>query len=205
MGHYKTMLECIRRGANTIPNLVITIAYIALSTATPLNRWQRASQVMLEKGKGRYIENLRIIQLCEAELNFILHTIWGNRLIRHAMKHKVLDKAQYASPGHTCNNAVLNKKLFHGLLRQSLSPGILTDYDTTAAFDRFLTGLSIVTCQHIGLPRISWTFMFNLLKEMSFHLVTSFGKSSNSFYNNENNITRQGVLQGSSSAGPLSC
>jgi hypothetical protein len=55
MGHYKTMLECIQQGANSIPNLVITLVHIALSTATPLNRWQRASQVMLEKGKGRYI------------------------------------------------------------------------------------------------------------------------------------------------------
>jgi hypothetical protein len=80
-GHYKTLLECIRRGNPLLPQLIIDIAYISLSTASPLQRWQTASQVMLEKGKGRYIENLRIIQLCKADLNFVLHVIWGNRLI----------------------------------------------------------------------------------------------------------------------------
>jgi hypothetical protein len=36
---------------------------------------------MIEKGKGRYIENLWIIQVVEANLNFVLHTIWGHQLI----------------------------------------------------------------------------------------------------------------------------
>jgi hypothetical protein len=45
--------------------------------------------------------------------------------------------------------------------------------------------------------------MFNLLKGMSFHLVTGFGKSTSTFLNNQNNICGQGVLQGSSSAGPI--
>jgi hypothetical protein len=67
---------------------------------------------MLEKGKGRFIENLRIIQLCEADLNVVLHTIWGHQLIRNATSHLALDKSQYAVPGQTCNNAVLNKVLF---------------------------------------------------------------------------------------------
>ena len=42
---------------------------------------------MLEKGKGRFIENLRIIQLVEADLNFVLHVFWGKRLPRHALYH----------------------------------------------------------------------------------------------------------------------
>jgi hypothetical protein len=120
-------------------------------------------------------QNLRIIQLCEADLNFILHIIWGKRLIRHALRHKALNTAQYALPGKTCSNAVLNKQLFLDLSRQTLTPGVLTDYDVTAAFDRVLTGLSIVTCQRVGLPCIAGTFMFNLLKDMSFHLITGFG------------------------------
>ncbi len=34
----------------------------------------------LEKWKGNYIEHLRIIQLCEANLNFTLHVLWGKRM-----------------------------------------------------------------------------------------------------------------------------
>jgi hypothetical protein len=81
MGHYKAMVECIRLSNNLIADIVLFIAHLALSTGTSLEHWQFASQVMIEKGKGRYIDNLRIIRLCEADLNFILHTIWGNRLI----------------------------------------------------------------------------------------------------------------------------
>jgi hypothetical protein len=158
---------------------------------------------MIKKGKGRYVENLRIIQLCEADLNFMLHTIWGHRLIRHAMSHNAMDRAQFALSGHTCNNAVLNKRLFLDLSRQTLTPGILTDYDATATFDRVLGSLSVVTCQRIGLPRVAGHFMFNLLKGMSFHLVTGFGKSTSTFLSNQNNICGQGVLQGSSSAGHI--
>jgi hypothetical protein len=105
---------------------------------------------MIEKGKRRFIDNLQIIQLVEADLNFVLHTIWGYQLIRQALHHSALDKAQFALPGQTCNNAVLSKILFLDLSRQTLSPGILTDYDATAAFDRVLLNLSVITCQRLG-------------------------------------------------------
>jgi hypothetical protein len=35
-GHYRTMLECICRKEESIPNLVLNIAYISLHTASPL-------------------------------------------------------------------------------------------------------------------------------------------------------------------------
>lgn len=177
------MLECIHRDNPLLPEIIISIAYLSLATETPLHRWQVASQIMIEKGKGRYVEDLRIIQLCKADQNFILHIIWGHRLIRHALHHKSLDPTQYALPGHTCNNVVLNKSLFLDLSRQTLSPGILTDYDATAAFNRVLAGLSIVTWQRVSLPRTAGNFMFNLLKEMQFNLVTGFSQSADRFNN----------------------
>jgi len=158
---------------------------------------------MLEKGKGKFIENLRFIQLCEADLNYILHTIWGYRLTTQAIKYSALDNMQYALPGQICNNAVQNKLLFLDLSRQNLSPGILTDYVTTAAFDRVLVGISAITCQRVGLPRIAGYFMFYLLKNMKFNLITGLGKSSSSYDNTQDGQTEQGVLQGSSSAAPI--
>jgi len=80
MGHYKTMLNCIQTDNPMIPNLIVNIAYISLVTGSSLSRWKTACQVMLEKGKGRFIENLHIIQLCD----FMLHTKWGYCLICHA-------------------------------------------------------------------------------------------------------------------------
>jgi hypothetical protein len=61
MGHYKIALECIWRDSPTFPDLIKSIAQISLLTATPLDCWNKASQVMLEKGKGKFIENLCII------------------------------------------------------------------------------------------------------------------------------------------------
>jgi hypothetical protein len=132
-----------------IPSLIIDIAYISLIIASPLSCWNTASQVMLEKGKGYFIENLCIIQLCEADLNFVFHFIWGHRLFRHASSHQALDPAQYTLPGQICNNAVLKKTLFFNLSRQTLSLGILLDFDATAAFDRVIAGLSIETCKRV--------------------------------------------------------
>ena len=45
--------------------------------------------------------------------------------------------------------------------------------------------------------------MFHLLKHMTFHLVTGFGVSTESYNNTNEGITGQGVLQGSSSAAPI--
>jgi hypothetical protein len=90
--------------------------------------------------------------------------------------------------------------LFLDLSRQTMAPGILKDYDMTAAFDRVLADLASITCQPVGLPNIAESFMFHILKHMSFHLVTGFGQSAESFKNDQDGVTGQGVLQGSSSA-----
>jgi hypothetical protein len=79
----------------------------------------------------------------------------------------------------------------------------MSDFDATAAFDRVLSELSIITCQRVGLPRIARTFMYPFLKDMEFHLITGFRKSLTTYYNTNDNKTGQGVLQGSSSACPI--
>jgi hypothetical protein len=78
-----------------------------------------------------------------------------------------------------------------------------TDFDASAAFDRVLAGLSIATCERVGLPRIAGLFMYNLLHNMKFHLITGFGQSSSFYINDTDGITGQGVLQGSSFAAPI--
>jgi hypothetical protein len=77
-------------------------------------------------------------------------------------------------------------------------------YHATAAFDRVLAGLSIISCQQMGLPYIAGAFMFHLLQQMSFHLMTGFSQSASTFSNNDNlALPGQGVLQGRSLAAPI--
>jgi len=198
MGHYKVMLDGIRQNQPTLAEITLAISQTSLVASYPLTRWRVADQVMIEKGKGIYIENLRIIQLVEVDLNFILHVIWGHR---HAHDYNLFYTIQYAIPGKTCNNAVWNKLLFLDLSRQTLSPGIMKDYDAASALDRVLIGLTIVTCERMGLHRHASMFMYHPLKRMNFHLITGFGTLIASFSNDDNpQQIGQGVLQGSSSA-----
>jgi hypothetical protein len=204
MGHYKILAEHADHECHDIVEIIVMLINTSIITSKPLKRWKQSSQIMIEKGKGHYIENLRIIQLCEADLNFCLNIIWGNKLIRHATSKDALDKAQYALPGMTCNSAVWNKVLFCDLIRQNLSTGMVTDYDATAAFDRVLHSVAYITCRRLGLPQHACLFMHHLLQQMEFHVVTGFGSSTSSFSNNSDPLhVGQGVLQGSSSAAPL--
>ncbi len=79
-------------------------------------------------------------------------------MIRTALKNNALNDSQYAIPGQTCHSAVWNKVLYCDLLRQTLSPGIMTDYDATAAFDRVLHAMTIITCQRFGIGAINTIF-----------------------------------------------
>ena len=61
------------------------------------------------KGKGPQVEFLWIIQLIEANLNWILKLIWGYYLNRAINNAGAYDDAQFAVPGQTCCSAVVNK------------------------------------------------------------------------------------------------
>jgi hypothetical protein len=77
LGHHKSITIAAQTGKNILADTIVTIINVAIQSSTPLIRWQHCAQVMLEKGKGNYIEDLRIIQLCKADLNFALHILWG--------------------------------------------------------------------------------------------------------------------------------
>jgi hypothetical protein len=54
------------------------------------------------------------------------------------------------------------------------------------------------------MPHYASIFLYNLLQNMEFTLLTGFGESNVSFKNNEDPVQiGQGMLQGSSSAAPM--
>jgi hypothetical protein len=67
MGLYKVMLDGIRQFNPILAEIFIAIAHTSLIALYPLARLKVANQVMIEKGKVIFIENLRIIQLVEAD------------------------------------------------------------------------------------------------------------------------------------------
>ena len=155
-GHLKTFAKMEDA---TVRNTIIQIAATAVAMQQPLDRWLRCTQVMLDKGKGVYINNLRIIQLLEADLNFIIGFIWSKRLNQAANRADLFNTSQYALPGKTCNSAVLKKVLFFDLLRQTQQAGSIVDFDAKAAYDSIIPALATVTCMRMGLPRGAGNFM----------------------------------------------
>ena len=68
IGHYKAIL-----GDDDLVDLVVAMLNIGFSTGVALERWKRTVSVMLEKDKGSpKLHRLRIIQLFEADYNFLL-------------------------------------------------------------------------------------------------------------------------------------
>ena len=88
----------------------------------------------------------------------------------------------------------VKQKFIFGPLPTNNDTRNTTNYDATAAFNRILAGLASITCHQVGLPHIAGNVMFQLLKQMSFHLVTGFSQLDDCFKNDQDGITGQGVL-----------
>jgi hypothetical protein len=178
VGHY---IVAAKAEDPTLRQIYCHIAATAFIMSLPLPRWEQCLQVMLDKGKGHRIDKLRIIQLVEADLNFVLKLIWGHRLNQAAYQNQLYNESQFAIIGKTCTSAMLNKVLFADITRQSHRPACMTDNDNKAAFDRILPALSIVTCRRLGLPNSAAFFIFSLLKHMEFKVGTGHGISPKSY------------------------
>ena len=201
--HYSHMKVIARMEDSTVRDTIVRVAATAVAAKQPLDRWLRCTQVMLDKGKGVYINNLRIIQLLEADLNFTLWFIWSKRLNQAATNSGLFNTSQYALPGKTCSSAVLKKVLFFDLLRQSQQTGSIVDFDVKAAYDSLIPALATVTCMRMGLPRGAGDFMTQLINNMEYSVATGLGESTKTYNAGTNPFFKcQGGMQGSTSAAP---
>ena len=87
VGHY---IVAARAKNPVLRSIVCKIAYFALITSAPLPRWGDCLLTMLEKGKGPFIEKLRIIQIAESDFNFVLGLLWGRRLSQKCQTEKLM-------------------------------------------------------------------------------------------------------------------
>lgn len=169
-GHYKVILELIKEEKYEIIDTILAIINISIITSTPLRRWTKATQIMIDKGKGINVENLRIIQLLEADLNFILNIIWGYRMIRNSLSDSSIVRCQFSLPEAPCHGAAWNKLTFLDLVRKSLLPSIMIHYDAAAAFDRVLLVVAFLTCRRLGIPDNAGLLLHHLLQQVNFNL-----------------------------------
>ena len=106
-GHYKTASVAAHLPEDHPDNYYELARIYAIMCSLPLkhgfapNRWRHCVDAILEKIPGQpRIKKLRIIMLYEADFNFVLKLIWGNRLVQNAEYHKALGNSNHGSrPG----------------------------------------------------------------------------------------------------------
>ena len=79
-------------------SIMVTIINIGLCSRTTLERWKQTISVMLEKDKNiPTIDRLMIIQMFEADFNFLLALVFGHCLMAFARTHCGFNESQYGS------------------------------------------------------------------------------------------------------------
>jgi len=76
------------------------------------DRWLDVLDVMLEKGKGNVVNELRVMQIIEAYLQSLMRTFLSLRIEHKIEKEKRLSKYDYGSrKGYSAEVALLDKRL----------------------------------------------------------------------------------------------
>ena len=175
IGHYKAILE-----HEDLVDLLVSMLNIGINTGCALSRWQQTVSVMLEKDKGSpKIDRLRIIQLFEADYNFLLSLVLGHRLMNFARKHCHFNESQYGSlKGKQAQSAILNKILTYDYFRMQKENAATAEFDAAANYDRILPAIAVIACQRLGLAKKIGDLFFNSLDRLKHKVRTSYGLST---------------------------
>jgi len=77
------------------------------------------------------------------------------------------------------------------------------DNDATAAFDRVLPALCVVTCRQLGMPKAAQRFFFRILRQMVYTVTTAHGTSTQTYTaSGAGKAPGQGVIQGGGASSP---
>jgi hypothetical protein len=112
--HYKACADGSKDGlADTLAEIHAAMASIPLETVFCPERWQHVLDIILEKIPGiARSNNLRIIQLLEADMNQVLRAAFARNVTKLAQSHKgVIINHQYGRSHRTRISPILNKLL----------------------------------------------------------------------------------------------
>ncbi|KAI2496067.1 hypothetical protein MHU86_18439 [Fragilaria crotonensis] len=178
LGHYKALiqdpilLESFRKFLN-----------IAISRGIAIPRWSKAVNVMIEKDSGSpKINRLRIIHLFEADYNLFLKIMWGSRLVRQAVRLRLLNDGQHGSvPGRTTMDPVMLNQLTTDLCRVLKVNYARFDNDASACFDRIIVALGMLAARRCGMPTEAVRTHAKSLELMQYMVKTIYGTSEQSY------------------------
>ena len=180
-----------------------TVCHIPYATGYSPSDWKTSINTMIpKKGKKPEVENLRTINLMEAEFNFNNKKM-GRDVGACAERNKLLPKEQYGSrTGHQARHHGANKKLLYDLAHFQRKPMILCSTDAKSNYDRILHSMASMAMRRLGLPSQPITCMITTIQQMEHYIRTGFGDSDITMSGVDNDVPFQGILQGNGS-GPV--
>jgi hypothetical protein len=182
--HYKACAEGSDDGiADLLSTVHAAMMSVPLDAGFCPSRWKHAVDVMLEKIPGvSRSDNLRIIQLLEADLNQVLRIAFARNIGRLAKEHEgIISKHQYGRTHKTCTTPVLNKLLTVQLIIQKKIEGIVFDNDARGCYDRIITGIALACLRKIGYSKNSTCMLGLLWSQLEHHVATAYGVSDKTY------------------------
>ncbi len=131
-GHYKAAIQ------DTLSTKILAqqLIMIARSGILPEN-WSIGLQVMLEKIAGVcLVENLRAIQVYEADFNCYNQFIFGSQALQALTTSGYVPEELFSQKGSTTKETKFNKTLMADLSRQARHPMTSVSGDTAYCYDR---------------------------------------------------------------------
>jgi hypothetical protein len=178
--HYKV---CAEGSDDGIVDLLSTVhadmMSVPLDAGCCPSRWKHAVDVMLEKIPGvSRSDNLRIIQLLEADLNQVLRIAFARNIGRLAKEHEgIISKHQYGRAHKTYMTPMLNKFLTVQLIIQKRIEDIVFDNDAQGCYDRIISGIALACFRRIGYSKNSTRMLGLLWSQLEHHVATAYGVS----------------------------
>ena len=192
-GHYK---------AGVTDDIILMTHYILAEipfrAGYSLNRWKKATNLMLLKSAGLYnVDELRTIVLYEADLNQNCK-FFGRQLMHHTVPQDRIAKEQYSRPGRKSIDHAINRRLIFNLSRYQKSSFSMTSCDLKSCYDRVAHTPAMLALLGFGAPKQPLLSLFHSIQNMRYTTRTTYGDSSKTFGGMEEGFTAkpQGFGQG---------
>lgn len=179
-------LKCLSK-SEVIMKLLEKFYSKLMKNRVTLKRWKKAIVVMLEKGKGPIIYNLRIIQLICSDLQSLMRTV-VIPVASELVDEIKLNLSQYTRKQATTISALVEKRLI-------IESAVLTRDDCvwlvsviTACYNRHIKEIGEVLLISHGVNEDSVATLFKALGEMETQVQTDFGVNKKSYKSTENMV-----------------
>jgi hypothetical protein len=169
VGHYLACIDLKYELSVLLAVVHAAIMSIPLAEGFCPERWRQAIDIMLDKIPGvPRIDQLRIIQLLEANLNQVLRSAFARNISKLAQETSgIISEHQYGRSHQTCLTPILNKLLTVQLFNNSAK----------GCSDRIVSGIALAALRRIGYSKNSVRMLGLLWAQLEHHVATGFGVS----------------------------